>query len=95
MFKLIKQMFITLLSFSGSLATKYVSLNNEPCMIRYTLIDLNPDISVPNKTKDLNIKVFNMIKKINEVKTLIKHISRDYKCRFISTTCNSNQNLIM
>ena len=33
---------IVLLSFSESLATKCVSLNNEPCMARPTLIDLNP-----------------------------------------------------
>ena len=33
---------IVLLSFGGSLATKYVSLNNEPCMVRCTLTDLNP-----------------------------------------------------
>ena len=33
MFRLVKQVFITLLNFSGSLATKYVSLNKKPCMI--------------------------------------------------------------
>ena len=42
MFGLIKQVFIAVLNFSGPLATKYVSLNKEPCMIRPTLIDLNP-----------------------------------------------------
>ena len=42
MFWLIKQVFIALLSFSGSLPTKYVSLSNEPCMVRPTLINLNP-----------------------------------------------------
>ena len=42
MFGLIKKLFIGLLGFSGSLATKCVSLNNEPCMIRPTLTDLNP-----------------------------------------------------
>ena len=42
MFRLIKQVFTALLSFSGSLATKFVPLNNEPCMIRPTLINLNP-----------------------------------------------------
>ena len=74
--------------FCGSLATKFVSLNNEPCMIRPTLIDLNPvelnyypfmivldkfskscssfddlstKICIPSKTKDINIKLFNMI----------------------------------
>ena len=42
MFSLIKQVFVALLSFSRSLTTKCVSLNNEPCMIRPFLIDLNP-----------------------------------------------------
>ena len=37
-----KQVFIVLLNFSGSLATKCTYLNNEPCMTRTTLIDLNP-----------------------------------------------------
>ena len=41
MFSLIKQLFIVLMSFSESLATKWVSLNDEPCIIRPTLIDLN------------------------------------------------------
>ena len=34
--------FIVLLSFRKSLAAKCMSLNNEPCMARPTLIDLNP-----------------------------------------------------
>ena len=42
MFSLIKQIFIVLLSFSSSLATKCLSFNNEPCMVRPTLVDLNP-----------------------------------------------------
>ena len=33
---------MALLSFSVSLATKYMSLSNEPCMVRPTDIDLNP-----------------------------------------------------
>ena len=33
--------FIVLLSFSKSLATKYVPLNNEPYIVRPTVIDLN------------------------------------------------------
>ena len=42
MFSLIKQEFIVLLSFSSSLSTKCVSLNDEPCVLRPTLIDLSP-----------------------------------------------------
>ena len=44
MFNLIKQVFFALLSFSSSLAleqTKCLFLNDEPCMVRPTLIDLN------------------------------------------------------
>ena len=35
-------MFIVLLSFSESLATKCLFLNDESCMVRPTPIDLNP-----------------------------------------------------
>ena len=86
-------MSIALLSFRRSLAIKCVSLNNEPCMTRRTLIDLNTDelnyyllmiipdkcngifnavddlsakICFPTEKKDVNVKVFNMITKINE-----------------------------
>ena len=38
----IKQLFIVLLTFSEYLATKCVSLYDEPCMIKPALIDLNP-----------------------------------------------------
>ena len=41
MFRLIKQAFIVLFRFSGSLTTKCVPLNNETCMIKTTIIDLN------------------------------------------------------
>ena len=39
---LIKQVFIVLLSFSESLATKCMFLNNESCIVRPTLIAVNP-----------------------------------------------------
>ena len=42
MFSLIKQVLIVLLSFSESLATKCLSLNDALCMVRPTIIDLNP-----------------------------------------------------
>ena len=37
----IKKALITLLNFSGSLATKSASLNKEPCITRSILIDLD------------------------------------------------------
>ena len=42
MFSLIKQLFISLLSISKSFSTKCLFLNDNPCMVRPTLINLNP-----------------------------------------------------
>ena len=47
-----------------------------------TLNDLPNRICVPNKTKDLNIHVFNMITGKNESKLLAKDISCKFKCKF-------------
>ena len=121
----IKQMVIilvlVLLGFGGSLATKSLSMNNEPCMVRPMLIYLNQmnfittHLSlaqtgvmevvillkihlveyVPNKKDDVNLKVFDMIKGINESKTLIEHISCEFRCEFDARECNSKQNATM
>ena len=42
MFSVIKEVFILLLSFNESLTRKFLSLNEEPCMVRCTINDLNP-----------------------------------------------------
>ena len=42
MFTLVKPVFIAFLNFGESLATKFMSLNNEPCLIGPILIKLNP-----------------------------------------------------
>ena len=52
--------------------------------------DLFTKIYVSSETKDVNVKVFNMVTRINEVTTLVKHILCDY-----STTCNSIKSGIM
>ena len=52
---------------------------------------LSPKICAPKETKYINFKVLNMIPNKNEAKTTIKHILCDCKCKFNSTTCNSNQ----
>ena len=111
MFSLSKQ--VLLLSFSSSIAldqTKCLFLNDETCMIRPTLIDLNSvklkdypfmisldkysgscNILSPKIWKGINVKAFNMITNNTEAKAITKHISCDCKCKFNSTTCNSNQ----
>ena len=42
MLSIIKQVFPVLLLFRESLATKHLLLNDEPCLVRSTLIDMNP-----------------------------------------------------
>ena len=103
--------FTVLLSFGGSLATKCLSLSNEPCMATPTLIHLNPielnyypfiisldkcngscnaindlsmKISVPSKTKHVNVIVFNMITRRNKAKILVKYYSCYCKWKFNS-----------
>ena len=46
---------------------------------------------LPQETKDINVKTFNMITNKNEAKAMAKHTSCDYKCKLNSTTCNSNK----
>ena len=41
----------------------------------------------PNKMEDMNLKVFNMIKAINESKTLAKYISCECRCEFDGRKC--------
>ena len=45
---------------------------------------LSPKICVPNETKDINMKAFHMITNKNEAKTMTKHFSCDFKCKFKS-----------
>ena len=46
---------------------------------------------IANKIKDINLNVFDIMNRINESKTLTKHISCKCKCKFDGTKCNSNQ----
>ena len=56
-----------------------------------TLNDLSSKVCVPNKTEDLSLSMFIMITRINESKTLIKHISCECKRKFDGRKCNSDQ----
>ena len=46
---------------------------------------------VRNKAENVNINDFNMTTRINELKTLTKHRSSKFKCKFDGIKCNSNQ----
>ena len=52
------------------------------------LYDLSNKVCVPNKTEDLNLSVFNMIKRIKESKTLTKRLPCKCKCKFDDRKCN-------
>ena len=54
-----------------------------------TLNDLSNKVCVSNK--DSNLSVFNMITRINELKTLTKHISCKCKFKFDGRKYNSDQ----
>ena len=58
-----------------------------------TLNDLSNKVCVPTKTEDLQKQnsVLNMTTGINESKTLTKHVSCEYKCKFDGKKCNSDQ----
>ena len=46
------------------------------------LSDPSNSVCVPNKTKGLDLSVFNMVTGVNESKTSTKHISCECKCKF-------------
>ena len=92
MFRLLKQLFIALLSFKGSLATKCMSLNSESCTARPTLIDLN--------TVELNYYPFMIsLDKSNEVVMLLmtslkKHVfpvKQDVNVKVLNMITRTNE----
>ena len=53
-----------------------------------TLVDLSNRVCLPNKTEDLNLNVFKIIKGINESNVLTKHISCKCKCKSDGRKCS-------
>ena len=92
-------MFLDLLISNGSLTRKYIWWNNKLYLFWRTLIDLNPDLNLsskiyfPNKMEGENFSISIKITWISEMKTLIKHISCNGRCKFDGRKCNSNQKL--
>ena len=56
-----------------------------------TVDDASTKVCVLNKTKGVNVTLFNMITRITEAKTLAKRISCICKCKFDSKKCNSDK----
>ena len=50
---------------------------------------LQKNVFVPSQTKDINVKVFNILTRVNEAE--VKHVSCECKSKFGSTVCNWQQ----
>ena len=64
--------------------------SNTSCNI---LGDKSRRICVSNQKKDAKLSVFNIITRINESRTLIKHISCECKYKLEDRKCHSDQKL--
>ena len=53
--------------------------------------DLYAKLCVPDVIKNINVKVFNLMSRINETRQIIWHETCKYVCRLTSTICNSRQ----
>ena len=53
--------------------------------------DLSNKVCISNKKEDLNLSLFNMIKRTNVSNVLTKHISCECKCKLNRMKCNSSQ----
>ena len=93
MYIIYKQQYMTQLTFINLHTNKYSQgLHYYPFAVdldRYVgscniLDDLSKRVCVPNKTKDLNLNVFNIITRINESKILTWHKSCKCECNFDS-----------
>ena len=46
---------------------------------------------IPNKVKNRNAKVFNLMSGVNETRILVQHESSECKCTLNEGVCNSKQ----
>ena len=53
--------------------------------------DLHAKLCVPDSIKNINVKVFNLMSRINETRQIIWHETCRCVCRLTSAVCNSRQ----
>ena len=95
-----------------------MSMNNQKCISRPKIMDLNPNelvffpysikinkcsgscnninspftkLCVPDIIKNINVKVFNLMSRINETRQIAWHETCKFICRLTSAVCNSRQ----
>ena len=54
-----------------------------------TIYDPYARVCVPDKVKNINVKVFHPMLKVNETKLLVQHKLCECKCRLNESVCNS------
>ena len=74
-----------------NLHPKEYSQELDRCLGSCNTHDLSNKLCVLNKTKNLNLSVFNMITGINESKTLTKHKSCECRRKVDGRKCSSDQ----
>ena len=60
-----------------------------------TIDDPYASVCVPNKVKNITVKVFNLMSGVNETRLLVNHESCECKCGFNERVCNSKQKRII
>ena len=53
-----------------------------------TISDPYAQVCVSNKVKSMNVKVFDLMSRLNETRFLVQHESCDCKCRLNESVCN-------
>ena len=56
-----------------------------------TIDNAYAQVCVPNKVKNMNVKVFNLMPWVNETRFLVQHWPCECKCRLNESECNSKQ----
>ena len=85
---LLKGFFTGLLFLSNIVSTislNCISLNNQSCKVRPEIINVILLI------KDLNVKVFNLMSRANEIKNIKWHETCKCECRLDAIVCNNKQ----
>ena len=68
------------------------AINLDRCTGKCNILGkLSDKVCISNEIQDLNLLDFSMIAGINESRTLTKHISYKYECKFNDKKCNLNQ----
>ena len=64
---------------------------NKCCGTCYTIDDPYAEVCIPNKVKNMNIKVFNLMSGVNETRFLVQHDSCECKCGLNESVCSSKK----